>query len=302
MKVIIQQNWVSGLGDLYTGACEYLTFIKKLKDLGYETELIFSLHSGLGGGNKYINECSFDEIFDIDSFSCFDKISTRLWSHTDIVLENLDYKFTSRVGTNLPGVHWWDCFADELPTNSIYQVPWYGSEQLLALGTKPEVTPNFNKEVYRRQEEFLKNKPKEFDFIQFRVADMGNQKLDELIDITNIIKGQIENTDKIFYIGSNHDYFLTNLNLLPNIFIYEYKNLEIFKNDHPYYYYHPNLTKEVYLDRVYDNLTEMTSIKLSNNIYLVSLFGWVSNFLFYGLSKNENANFKRIKPDHNFNL
>jgi hypothetical protein len=148
MKVIIQQNWTSGLGDLYTGACEYLNYVKILKELGYETELVFSIHSGLGGSNKYINEVKFEEIFDKKTFKVFDKISTKQWSHTEKTLDGLDYKFTVH-GCNSPGVHWWDCFCDFLPEN--VQVPWYGSDRFLYTNDKPEIFAKFNIEVYKRR-------------------------------------------------------------------------------------------------------------------------------------------------------
>lgn len=297
MKVVIQQNWTSGLGDLYTGACEYLNFIKNLKERGYQTELIFSIHSGLGGSNKYINECQFEDIFDKKTFKYFDKISTRLWAHTEKTLNNLNYNFTVH-GCNNPGVHWWDCYSDGLPDDIV--VPWYGSDRFLYTDDKPNVLPKFNKIVYTRREKFLGDKKNKFNFIQVRVADMGNQDISKLKPITKSLKKNIKKKEELFLVGGNNEYVTKRLNLLTNVFEYKYKNLKVFPNDHPYYFYHHNLTKDMYLDRIYDNLAEMTSLEFANKIYQYTLFGWTSNFLFYGFTKNKNLRY--IKVNNTFEI
>jgi hypothetical protein len=289
MKILIQHNWTTGLGDLYTAACEYLNFIKKLKEIGYETELVFSLHSGTMG-NKYIDECDFEDIFDKKSFKYFDKISTRVWAHSEKTFNDLPYRFTTH-GCDNPGVHWWDCFADTLPEN-IY-AGYYGGDRYLTTNDKPEIFPKFNKIVYQKRKFFLENNPKKFNFIQFRMHDLGNHP-NNMKEWTRKIKKQVKKSNNFFLVGSNNDYFINSLNKLPNVFKYKYTNLKKFTNDHPYYFYYKNGTKEEYLDRIHDNLAEMTSIEFAEKIYLASNFGWVSNFLFYGFTKNKNLKFEWI--------
>ena len=70
MKVLIQHNFITGLGDMYTSITQYLDYVNKLNNIGYECELIVSFRE-----NKYSDIFEFSEIFNMDVFNVFKKIS-----------------------------------------------------------------------------------------------------------------------------------------------------------------------------------------------------------------------------------
>lgn len=57
MKLLIQHNFNTGLGDMYNDMVEYMTTTKKYKEMGWEVHLIFCLYN-----NKYIREKDFIKI------------------------------------------------------------------------------------------------------------------------------------------------------------------------------------------------------------------------------------------------
>lgn len=285
MKVLIQQNWTSGLGDLYIGACEYLNFVKRLKDLGYETELNFS-YNGFTGGNKFIGPNPFETIFDIKSFDVFDKITISEYPIGEKNYNNLIYNHT-QYGPNSPGIHWWDCWFDVVPDINIY--PNFSPYTLLSGEQIPSILPKFNEEVYKRSNKFVSTIGEGYNFIQIRYFDY-NFKSEDITSSVSKLYDAIEISDQKFHIGSNNQYSINTLKILPNVTTYEFNNLDLFPNDHTYYFYNKHISNDILLDRLYDNISEMVSIENAKKIYQLTYYSWISNFVYYGLSNRENKN------------
>lgn len=293
MKVIIQHNWTTGLGDLFCAATEYLNFIRHLKTLGYETELLFSF-----GNNKFISKNEFDIIFDKKSFNLFDSISVLDNSIYDKKFKGLNY-FHTQYGPTTPGQHWWDTYFDVIPEDISY--PNYNPQTFLNRTMIPEIFPIFNEKVYQKVTEFRGKLPKNYSYIQIRYWDYANNSIDKDFeyDIDSLYL-KIEKSEKIFHVGSNNSVVLDKLKNLNNVIIYEFNDLDLFSNDHSYYYYNKHISNDILLERLYNNLAEMVSISESQNIFLYTKFSWVSNFLYYGMSKNINQfNFKLINNNLN---
>lgn len=288
MKVMIQHNWTTGLGDLFCAATEYLNFIRHLKTLGYETELLFSF-----GNNKFISKNEFDIIFDKKSFNLFDSISVLDNSIYDKKFKGLNY-FHTQYGPTTPGQHWWDTYFDVIPEDISY--PNYNPQTFLNRTMIPEIFPIFNEKVYQKVNEFRKKLPKNYSYIQIRYWDYTNNSLEKDfeydIDSLYLI---IEKSKKTFHVGSNNYVVLDRLKNLPNVITYEFNDLDLFSNDHSYYYYNKHISNDILLERLYNNLAEMVSISEAQNIFLYTKFSWISNFLYYGMSRNINQfNFKLI--------
>ena len=295
MKVIIQHNWTTGLGDLYCACTEYLNFIKPLKEIGYETELIFSFN-GAHSPNKFIGVNDFDKIFNIKSFSLFDDISIRETPIIDLIYKNAKYYHT-QYGPTSPGIHWWDVYFDIIPENIIF--PNINPQSILEKKEKISVLPLFNDEVYSRVKLFKKKIKKKYDFIQVRYYDYSNEIDKEFEKNINTLYYKIQNSDKHFHVGSNSPYVNDKFLNLNNVINYEFKNLNLFSNDHSYYFYNKEIPNELLLDRLYDNLAEMVSISNSDNIFLYTTFGWISNFLCYAfISKGDKLLFKIINNNN----
>lgn len=291
MKVVIQHNWTTGLGDLYCACTEYLNFIKPLKELGYETELIFSF-DGISSGNKFIGINSFDKIFNVDSFNLFDIISVRTTPIIELKYKNTKYYHT-QYGPTSPGIHWWDTYFDIIPEN--IQFPNINPQSFLNKKETISVLPLFNDEVYRRAKLFNEKINKKYDFIQIRYFDYSNKIDKEFEKKMDTLYYKVQNSNNYFHIGSNSPYVNNKFSNLDNIISYKFKNLDLFSNDHSYYFYNKHISNDLLLDRLYDNLAEMVSISKSNNIFLYTTFGWISNFLFYGfMSKGDKLSFKII--------
>jgi hypothetical protein len=89
---------------------------------------------------------------------------------------------------------------------------------------------------------------------------------------------------------------------LPNVFYYNFKNLDLFTNDHNYYTITKDeVSRDIYLDRLYDNLAEFTSLSKAQHYYIFASMPWISNFIAYGLSHNKN-NFTLSQIDEDGNL
>jgi len=174
MKIIIQHNWTTGLGDLFCGSTEYLNFIKQYKDLGYETKLIFS-YNGVTG-NKFIGVNPFEDIFDVESFNLFDSIEVVSISNFSKELEGCEFRHSQYMNTPKPGHHWWDIFSDVELIHTNY--PNYSPTSFLNEKKEPEIFPKFNYNVYKKLEDFKTITSEDYDYLQkiFRLC-RGNRKI-----------------------------------------------------------------------------------------------------------------------------
>jgi hypothetical protein len=284
MKIVIQHNFSTGLGDLYCACTEYLNFIKPFKERGYETELIFSLNSH-NFVNKYIGNCELSDLFDINSFNVFDKITSRQLAYSEKNYNGAKYVHT-QYGPKDPGIHWWDVFVDG--EYNINNYPNYCPLSYLKDRKRPSLLPIFNKEVYKRCDAFLNTLPSTHHTIQFRYYDYCKLLNEPLISALNIFKDKINNSTEHFHIGSNNEHFLNTLSSLQNVHTYKFNNLDLFSNDHSYFFYNKSINKDLLLDRIYDNLAEMVSYKYSATITHFSVLNWISNYLYYAFVNSEN--------------
>jgi hypothetical protein len=296
MRLLIQLTFNNGLGNLYAGAIDILNFVQKYKDLGYSCELIFSLN-GNAGGNKFIGNCKFEDIFDINTFQVFDRIRT--FQHSIGVKTFEDYIYHStQYGPDYPGAHWWDVFFDAIP-ETIFAKPVHNVHTLLTGEQKPIFLAKLNQKIYDKVNNFVsKNK---IDYaIQVRHLDYVFTPNDYFKNHIDNLHKKIYESDKTFYITSNNQYTLDTLSKLENVVNYQYNYLDILPNDHSYYFYHKNISDEILLDRLYDNLAEMVILSNFDRIYFVTSFSWISSYLYYAKSHNEKQILININENINF--
>jgi hypothetical protein len=296
MKLLIQLTFNNGLGNLYCGLVEILNFVNHYKELGYECHLIFASNGNMGN-NKFIGEISFEEIFDTESLDMFDTIKSVKHSVGSMEYEGFTYHST-QYGPNKPGAHWWDVFFDKLPEDEIFPKYAFNMETLLNNISIPKFLPKFNKEVYRRAELFLKNNIK--NSIQIRHFDYNLQPSDIIKKLTTDLYDVLSESNIPYHLTSNNQYIIDTLSPLSNVVTYEYKNLDILPNDHGYYFYHTHIDREILLDRLYDNLTEMVLLSYYDNLYYYTSYDWLSTFLYYSKSNNQKQTLINIK--NNINL
>lgn len=286
MKALIQHNWTSGLGDLYCAICEYLDYTEKLKEIGYEVELFFAFTKF----NKYITPVELDLIFNMETFKIFDKVTVSEYPIN--VEEYNEYRFHSSVyGSKTPGNHWWDVFYDNAPNNTIDKIS-VNPTTILRHENEIKNKPIFNDEIYRRVLNFKEKINKEYDFIHIRYFDYKNYGIEDWFKImVDELHDNIKKSDKYFHIGSNSPYLNEKLHNLDNVIQYGFNNLDILTNDHFYGQLNKNrkeITTEILLDRLYDNLAEMISIENAKRIHGYTSYGWTSNFLSHGLISGKN--------------
>jgi small GTP-binding protein len=101
--------------------------------------------------------------------------------------------------------------------------------------------------------------------------------------------------------GAGDQYIIDEITKLPNITKYDFKNLDLLPNDHPYFHHIGNVDYDILLDRFYDNLTEMLILSYYDTIYYFTLVGpWISTFLYYSTINNPNQ--KLIDIQNNLEL
>ena len=298
MKLLIQLTFNNGLGNLYCGAIELLNFANHYKELGYQCDLIFASNVN-AGGNKFIDLVDFEEIFDLSSFEIFDTITNT--PHSIGVKEYEGYIYHStQYGPNHPGAHWWDVFFDEFPENEVYPKYAFNMETLLRNECVPKWVPKLNKKIYDKVDDFFNKNGKSSEAIQVRYNDYTPNPPDEFKNFCINLTEKLKSIDKTFYVTSHNKFAIDTISILPNVSIYEYKHLDVLPNDHCYYFYHKNFEREILLDRLYDNLSEMVILSHFDTIYFSSSISWTTTFLYY--SKSNNPSQKLININNNLDL
>lgn len=298
MKLLIQLTFNNGLGNLYCGVVEVLNFTNYYKDLGYECELIFA-SNGNQGSNKYIDYIEFEEIFDKDSFGVFDKITNTQHSISDKNYKGYTYHST-QYGPDNPGAHWWDVFFDEIPSE-IYPKHVFNMETLLRNENVPITLPKLNVKIYDKVKNFLENNSHISEAIQIRYNDYALSPAEDFKIYCENLYEKLKTINKKFYLTSHNQYAVDKLSELENVIIYKYKNLNELPNDHCYYFYNKNFSREVLLERLYDNLAEMVILSNFETIYFYfSSISWTTTFLYY--SKSNNPSQKLININNNLEI
>lgn len=297
MKLLIQLTFNNGLGNLYCGAVELLNFANYYKNLGYECELIFA-SNGNAGSNKFIDYVEFEEIFDIESFSIFNKITSQINSLGEKEYEGYKYHST-QYGPNYPGAHWWDVYFDEFPEN-VYPKYAFNMETLMSNTHVPTLIPKLNKKIYEKVNRFIETNGIVNNAIQVRFFDFSINPPEDFKEFCQKIKQKVSDLTEKFYFTSHNKYAVDLITELDNVVTYEYENMDELPNDHSYYFYHKNFSREVLLNRLYDNLAEMVLLSKFKKIYYSTSYGWMTTFLYY--AKSNNAELELININNNLDL
>lgn len=291
MKLLIQLTFNNGLGNLYCGAVDIINFVRKHKEWGYSAELIFA-SNGNAGGNKFIDFVEFEEIFDLEEFKIFDNIRSVHGSISSKEFEGYTYHST-QYGPNYPGAHWWDVFFDVVPKEE-YPKYSHSMETLLSNQQIPEYLPRLNQKVYDKVNDFKKNNFDIDKVIQVRYLDYFLNPPEDFKNFTEQLYSKVEKSENKFYLMSNNQYIIDKLSELPNIVLYSYNHLDKLPNDHSYFFYHKHIDRSILLDRLYDNLAEMTLLSEYETIYFYTSYSWMSTFLYYSKANNKNQNLINI--------
>lgn len=296
MKMMIQLTFNNGLGNLYCGMIEIMHFLEHYKNQGYYIELVFS-SNGSGAQNKFIGNCTIEEIFEEEDLNFFDKITNRQSSITSKEYENYKYHST-QYGPNEPGVHWWDVFFEIMPDEIPPKNP-YNMETLLNGKHVPKFKPRLNKRVYEKVENFVKEKGKIDKILQVRYFDLRPTPEEDFQNFCFKVKDKInEEENNKFYISTHNQFLRDTVGNLPNVILYDFDKISELPNDHGYYYYHKNFDREFLLDRLYDNLAEMVLISQLDYLYYFTSYNWISTFIYYAKSQKPELNLIRINQNN----
>lgn len=287
MKLLIQHNFITGLGDMYVSVTQYLEFANDYKNRGYETELVVCFR-----GNKYIDIIDFSEIFDMEYFNVFDKIS---YVKTPILTkkyEDMSYVFTANLMVDpKPGQQDWDVFLSVDDDN--LTIPNSTTYRLLVDNNLPKIKPKFSKEIIEKSNGLSNQIGVNYNYLQIRMNDEKRLTEDDF-KMLELFHNKIIQTNDMFHIGSNSHEVLNFFRDKKNVFTYGFKSICEYDSNHNYFA-HTNLTNEEYIERLKENIVEMVSIKNAKKIYQYSEIFWISQFLFYSFVEQiGNINFYRI--------
>jgi len=292
MNLIIQLTFNNGLGNLYCGLINILDLVDKYKKLGYKSKLIFA-SNGRCGGNKYIDFCYFENIFDLEFFKdFFDEIVNQKDAILQKEHEGLVYHST-QFGPDYPGCHWWDIFLPKGESLLFERVNGDVSS-FLNRSFFPKIFPKFSKNVYDNIKNFQFDLPIE-NVIHIRHLDYNIQPEDVFKKDVEKIYNFILKQDSFFYVCSNNQYALDVLSENKKVFVKTFDNLIELPNDHGYNFYHKSVDYEILNNRLIDNLSEMVNLSNYSNLYYYSSFSWVSSFLYYSITNNQNQKLIDIK-------
>ena len=299
LRLLIQLTFNKGIGNLYCYVIELLDFVDYYKNIGYKCDLIFS-SNGKDVKNKYINFIKLEDIFDLSLFEIFDTIRNFEDSITDTVFEGFTYHST-QYGPEHPGVHSWDIYFK----NPIKALPYYprkaSMRTLLSNVFKPKLVPKLNKKIYEKSIDFINKNKDTTKSIHIRYCDYKLIPNNHFKELTKNLFTILKSTKTNFHFMSNNQYIIDEITKLPNITKYDFKNLDLLPNDHPYFHHIGDVDYDILLDRFYDNLTEMLILSYYDTIYYFTLVGpWISTFLYYSTINNPNQ--KLIDIQNNLEL
>jgi hypothetical protein len=292
MNLVVQITFNNGLGNLYCGLVNILDMVGKYKVLGYRCKLIFA-SNGCCGGNKYIDFCRFESIFDLKFFEkYFDEIVSLEHSITEKEYDGLVYHST-QFGPDYPGCHWWDIF---LPNGEklIFERVNGDVNSFLDKTFYPDIFPKFSEIIYDNIKNFKFDSTID-NVIQIRHFDYNIQPEESFQNDIMKINNYINKENEYFYVCSNNQYALDTLSKNEKVFIKTFENLEKLPNDHGYNFYNKKVSDEILYNRLVDNLSEMVNLSRYSNLFYYTSFSWISSFLYYSLVNNKNQKLINIK-------
>jgi hypothetical protein len=158
MKILIQHNFSTGLGEFIRNITHYMFLLKPYKNNGYEIHLLINLRE-----NKYVNKPFFKRLFSKDICDYFDSIT-----ETPIPIYSNEYNgfkyFMSAHEPQKPGVHQWDIFFDNIEGFD-FEIPKIYSGTLIRDNLNLDTLPTFNKEITSRVNNFIENNSVNFNYL-----------------------------------------------------------------------------------------------------------------------------------------
>ena len=283
MKVVIQHNFTSGLGDFIADVSHYLTILEPLKKNGYEIHLRIALR-----GNKYTDGPFFKELFDEETVNFFTSIEELNETASGDELEGCKY-YVSNHNPQKPGYHHFDLFFDIPPDNFICKR--FDAQVAYSDSIFPKILPKFNKNVLDKVEEFHKKIPENYFFLHIRTSDIIDSDTERYDKIINNVKKFINETNYNIHLGTNNKYIFKNLKDYKNIYTFDFKNFDLVNNDMNAFtngYDSRNLKTEILNERMLEICAEIASISKVSKIFCLHDVSWISNFLFYPICKRNN--------------
>lgn len=275
MKILIQHNFNSGLGDFLKNITDYINALTPLKDKGYKITLYINLFK-----NSYINKPFFKTLFSHETYNFFDEIietSTPIYSTS---YNEYLYHFSSHEPQS-PGIHQWDIFFEGEKEN--IDIKYLEASNAHRLSEYPIKLPVFGKKVIKRVKKFIK-RHKIYNFLHVRTSDIidsSTERYDLIINKLSLITGESEIP---FYLGTNNKYIYEKMKGLDNIITYEFQSFDKFNNDMNAFKNLKPIDKSndnILLNRLLDICAEMVLSSYAKEIYSFSDYIWISNFLFY---------------------
>jgi hypothetical protein len=284
MKFLIQHNFTSGLGDFISDVSQYLPICKKLRDLGYFIELRISLKDC-----KYVDVPFFCELFDDETCNYFDSIIESSETISETKFGDYIYHCSCH-DPQLPGQHHVDYFFDVVPEN--FSFVNYSADKIYYSNLLPEIIPSLGFRVMNKVNIFWEKLPETYSFLHIRTSDIidsNNERYDRII---SKVLDYCESNDEIFHLGTNNKYIYSKLKNNKKIIVYDFENLDVVNNDMNAFtnnYFKENTNSEILKNRLFEICAESISIEKASKIFFVCDLSWVSNFLFYSLSKTKKS-------------
>ena len=274
MKLVVQHNFNTGFGDGVFAMMDYLNTVHDLKEMGFETKLVFNMR-----GNLYFKSKNQLDYLDRSSFYMFDEIE---FTHTPFMNRNEEgYTCVFTHGNANPGAHFWDLFIDDESVNFFeqnYSISQYNMDALI--NKKPfKVFPKLVDEILIKYDEFIKeNNIGEFDAIYYRTQDL-QEELDFLEKNKPELMRILE-TDKRLFICSNGIEFKNYIKSFnkPNVFFWDIPLGESIGGNHLEHY---KVDPDVLHQRCIYTLLDMWTLGNAKEIHFFTTWGRYSNFLFY---------------------
>ena len=269
MKVLIQHNFTSGLGDFLSCIYDYFKNCENLKKIGYnEFSIKFYLNK-----NVYLHKESFFEFFKLETFQkVFQTIEIVDDPITDKHYNGMDRIFS--IGDVSPGSHLWDLFIETGYNESVKESIIHYSY------VKPDLSylDLFNDRVVKKYNELKEShRLDKYSTIYCRTHDLQDDEdtyphFDE--EFTQIIK----NNDKVF-VASNSFLFKEYIKKFgDNVITYDIPCENVAGNHYDYNRVFYDEKEKLHI-RTEFVIYEMLTLSDSTEVNFFTLWGRQSNFL-----------------------
>lgn len=272
MKLLIQHNFKTGLGDMYNDMVEYMTTVKKYKDMGWEVHLIFCLYD-----NKYIREKVFNKIFDDETINYFDSVEETFQPIRDKKYKEFYYNSSAHEPQN-PGTHRWDIFTDtNIEKIELLRLPTH----VFRIKVENVIKPQFRKYLIDGANDFVKSIGRRYNLLHIRNMDSEKNET-KYLDLKNKFLNFLEHNKEFFHLGTNNRFLDDNLKNLDNVITYKFTTFDSIDNELNATF-NSKLNNEQLFLRLCETIQEMISIRSAKKIYSYTDYGWISLFLLYGI-------------------